>query len=97
MSRVEPEFTRDHVHQRVREHRLPHSVVENSFVSTTDLKPGDRLPAETAMVRAMPFSLGTVQRALGKLVEDGVVERRRLMPDRVLATVPASVRLPGSY
>ena len=36
---------------------------------------GDRLPTETEWVRASPFSLGTVQRALRSLVEEGIVRR----------------------
>jgi GntR family transcriptional regulator len=55
-------------------------VVYNAILRAIEAgqwKPGDRLPPETAIVRAMPFSLGTIQRALSKLAEDGVVERRR--------------------
>lgn len=36
---------------------------------------GDRLPTETEWVRSTPFSLGTVQRALRSLVEEGIVTR----------------------
>lgn len=36
---------------------------------------GDRLPTETEWVRCTPFSLGTVQRALRSLVEEGIVTR----------------------
>lgn len=36
---------------------------------------GDRLPSEHAMAAAIPLSLGTIQRALGVLVEQGVVVR----------------------
>jgi DNA-binding GntR family transcriptional regulator len=39
-------------------------------------KPGERLPSEADIVEALPFSLGTVQRALQTLVEQGVVRRR---------------------
>jgi len=38
---------------------------------------GDRLPTETEWVRSTPFSLGTVQRALRSLVEEGIVTRAR--------------------
>lgn len=57
-----------------------HLVVYDAILRAIEAgqwKPGDRLPPETAIVRAMPFSLGTIQRALSKLAEDGVVERRR--------------------
>jgi DNA-binding GntR family transcriptional regulator len=36
---------------------------------------GDRLPTEAELVRSTPFSLGTVQRALRSLVEEGIVTR----------------------
>jgi GntR family transcriptional regulator len=38
-------------------------------------KPGAKLPAEQELVRSTPFSLGTVQRALRELAEEGVVVR----------------------
>jgi DNA-binding GntR family transcriptional regulator len=38
---------------------------------------GDKLPTETELTRLTPFSLGTVQRAIRSLVEDGLVVRRR--------------------
>ncbi len=38
-------------------------------------KPGDRLPTESELTRATPFSLGTVQRALRDLVDEGLVVR----------------------
>lgn len=36
---------------------------------------GDQLPTEAELVRCTPFSLGTVQRALRSLVEEGIVTR----------------------
>lgn len=38
-------------------------------------KPGAKLPTEQALARHMPFSLGTVQRALRALVDEGIVVR----------------------
>ncbi len=38
--------------------------------------PGDRLPAEETLTTMTPFSLGTVQRALRDLADQGLVERR---------------------
>lgn len=38
-------------------------------------KPGDRLPTEAELASLSPFSLGTVQRALRALVEEGLVVR----------------------
>lgn len=40
-------------------------------------KPGQRIPAETALCARLPVSLGTVQKALGKLADDGLVVRNR--------------------
>ena len=39
------------------------------------LKPGERLPNETAIAQGLPFSLGTIQKALRNLSELGVVKR----------------------
>jgi DNA-binding GntR family transcriptional regulator len=40
-------------------------------------QPGDKLPTELALARLTPFSLGTVQRALRTLVDDGIIVRRQ--------------------
>lgn len=40
-------------------------------------KPGAKLPTEQELARATPFSLGTVQRALRALVEEGIVVRQQ--------------------
>ena len=39
-------------------------------------KAGERLPTEDELVELIPFSLGTIQRALRMLVDQGIVERR---------------------
>jgi GntR family transcriptional regulator len=41
------------------------------------LKPGQKLPTETALAELLPVSIGTIQRALGSLVSEGLVVRRR--------------------
>ncbi len=41
------------------------------------LKPGQKLPTETELADALPLSVGTIQRAMGSLVGDGLVLRRR--------------------
>lgn len=46
-------------------------------ISDGHWRPGDRLPTEQEFVDALPFSLGTVQRAYAKLVEEGIVVRKR--------------------
>lgn len=40
-------------------------------------RPGDQLPTEDDLVNLTPFSLGTVQRALGELAKEGVLVRRQ--------------------
>jgi GntR family transcriptional regulator len=40
-------------------------------------KRGAQLPTEQDLARETPFSLGTVQRALGSLVDDGIIVRRQ--------------------
>lgn len=40
-------------------------------------KPGDRVPAETALAEKLPYSVGTVQKALAKLAANGLVVRNR--------------------
>ncbi len=40
-------------------------------------KEGDKLPTEKAFTTLTPFSLGTVQKAIGSLARDGVVRRKR--------------------
>jgi DNA-binding GntR family transcriptional regulator len=47
-------------------------------IEVGDWAPGEKLPPETAFARAMPVSLGTVQKALQVLADDGIVERRHL-------------------
>jgi GntR family transcriptional regulator len=39
--------------------------------------PGMRLPTEAELSRLLPYSLGTIQKAYGQLVQDGVVVRSR--------------------
>ena len=45
-------------------------------VDNGDLKPGDQLPGEYDLAAALPASLGTIQKALSRLVEQGVIVRR---------------------
>ena len=56
-------------------YRTLHEVLLEAIEAGT-WKPGERLPSEADIVDALPFSLGTVQRALQALVEQGVVTRR---------------------
>ena len=38
---------------------------------------GDKLPTEQVLAETTPFSLGTVQKAVGSLVSEGYVQRKR--------------------
>ncbi|MBI3938319.1 MAG: GntR family transcriptional regulator [Betaproteobacteria bacterium] len=46
-------------------------------IESGHFRPGAKLPTEVELARSTPFSLGTVQRALRALVEDGVVVRQQ--------------------
>ncbi|MBV9023363.1 MAG: GntR family transcriptional regulator [Streptomycetaceae bacterium] len=45
-------------------------------IRTGELRPGDKLPAETALVEQHRFSLPTVRQALGVLEAEGLIEKR---------------------
>lgn len=51
-------------------------AVENA-IADGRLRPGDRLPTEADLAGAVPYSLGTVQKALGGLVRRGILNRTR--------------------
>ncbi len=57
-------------------HKLLFNVLARAIADGV-IAPGERLPTETALTALTPFSLGTVQKALGALVEHGYVERKR--------------------
>jgi GntR family transcriptional regulator len=42
-----------------------------------DFKPGQRIPAESELCSRLPVSLGTLQKAMGKLAENGLIVRNR--------------------
>lgn len=48
-----------------------------ALIEADVLKPGDQLPTESGLTDQLPFSLGTVQKALRNLSELGVIERTR--------------------
>jgi len=49
-----------------------HDTIKSGIVS-----PGDRIPTEKDMASALPFALGTVQKALNGLVAQGLLRRNR--------------------
>src|SRR3954467_11666551 len=53
------------------------SEAMRAAVASGHWRTGERLPTEVELARALPFSLGTVQRALRELSGDGTVVRRQ--------------------
>ncbi|KJZ09420.1 GntR family transcriptional regulator [Halomonas sp. S2151] len=49
----------------------------SACIHAGDYRPGDQLPKETEICDALPVGLSTVQKALGQLVEKGLIVRRR--------------------
>jgi GntR family transcriptional regulator len=46
-------------------------------ITSGEAIPGMRLPTEAELSKLLPYSLGTIQKAYGQLVQDGVVVRSR--------------------
>ncbi|HEX9470281.1 MAG TPA: GntR family transcriptional regulator [Bradyrhizobium sp.] len=46
-------------------------------ITSGEWKPGMRLPTEAELSKLLPYSLGTIQKAYGQLVQDGLVVRSR--------------------
>ncbi len=56
-------------------HRLAAAFA--TCIRTGTYRPGGHLPKETEICAALPVGLSTVQKALGQLVDDGLIVRRR--------------------
>ena len=60
--------------------RVPKYILLSDGISGAvdkgELKPGEQLPGEHDLAAALPASLGTIQKALSRLVEQGVIVRR---------------------
>ena len=66
-----------------------------ALVSSGELRPGDRLPAERALASAASVSRGTVVAAYSDLTEHGILERRQGSGTRISGSaglVPASAK-----
>src|SRR5712671_2251135 len=46
-------------------------------ISSGEWTPGARLPTESELAQMLPYSLGTIQKAYGELVKNGLVVRTR--------------------
>jgi len=66
-------------YRRLDTERLPRYIqLKDAVIAAIEdgfWKQGEKLPAETELARATPFSLGTVQKALKALVDEGILNR----------------------
>ena len=67
-SEKEPEVLKRPKYVRLADH-ISHMIESGKW------KPGDRIPSEAEMAKTVPASLGTIQKALGRLVEQGAIIR----------------------
>jgi GntR family transcriptional regulator len=58
----------------IKHRQLAEAILD--LIQEGDLRPGDSLPTETALTEQLPFSLGTIQKALRNLSELGVINRK---------------------
>lgn len=63
-------------HRLLSKHRRLYLAV-NDAIGDGSLAAGDRIPPELDLARRVGVSLGTAQRALGRLAADGLIERRQ--------------------
>lgn len=80
-----------------------HEQIRKAFarkISVQDLKPGDRLPFEHELMRALKTSRMTVSRALQSLADDGLIERRRkagsFVAKQMAFQTPVTIQIPRS-
>jgi GntR family transcriptional regulator len=59
---------------RIKHRQLAEAILE--LIEDGTLQPGDSLPTETSLTEGLPFSLGTIQKALRNLSELGVINRK---------------------
>ncbi|BBU33415.1 GntR family transcriptional regulator (plasmid) [Burkholderia sp. THE68] len=67
---------------RVVDNPVKHEYLKEVFIAAIEdgfWKDGDKLPTEQEMSQMVPFSLGTIQKAVGSLVNEGYVERKRAL------------------
>ena len=69
-------FLAESMHSRAPKHRRVFDAFEKC-IRAGHFKPGERVPAETALTERLPVSLGTLQKAMSKLAERGLVIRSR--------------------
>lgn len=73
---LEKRFLAEAENSRAPKHRCVFDAFEKCIRAGT-FKPGERVPAETELSEQLPVSLGTLQKALSKLAERGLVVRNR--------------------
>ncbi|WP_186451722.1 GntR family transcriptional regulator [Burkholderia stabilis] len=65
---------------QVSENPVKHEYLKEILVAAIEggyWQDGDKFPTEQEMAEAVPFSLGTIQKAVGSLVSEGFVQRKR--------------------
>lgn len=65
---------------KVAENPLKHEYLKAVMIAAIEdghWRDGDKLPTEQVLAEITPFSLGTVQKAVGSLVNEGYVQRKR--------------------
>lgn len=62
-------------------------------IESGEFKPGSQIPGERDLSSILPLSLGTIQKAMNDLVDQGVVFRRAGMGTFVTGAAPATGRL----
>ena len=81
MAEIALDTLAEYIHAETQRSRAPkYLCVFEAFetcIRTGRFKPGERVPAEMELTERLPVSLGTVQKALAKLAERGLVVRNR--------------------
>lgn len=65
---------------QVSENPVKHEYLKEIFIAAIEdgyWRDGDKFPTEQEMAALVPFSLGTIQKAVGSLVSSGYVQRKR--------------------
>lgn len=70
----------DRYKSHIKNHQPKHEALRQVLIAAIEdghWKDGEKLPTEQILAKITPFSLGTVQKAIGHLVKEGYVQRKR--------------------
>ena len=74
---------------QVSDNPVKHEYLKEVFIAAIEdghWRDGEKFPTEQEMAALVPFSLGTIQKAVGSLVSSGYVQRKRagtfIIPER---------------